>query len=247
MSGMSRFLVLFARGPAAQAREKGLASPDAEFLFRKLAAGWLEAAAAAGARPVVAAPPEDLPAWRRALPAGLDILWFPQAGDTLGERLEHSARRAASLGGNSVIVGGDVPPSATALRTAFEALEGGADAVLSPAADGGVSLVALLPEDLDLLGDIRPRRRTVLRELRRALKDRGRRVELLDSVPDLDGPGSLRVLLRTLPAGDSLRGLLRSVLAGLKPAAIQPRPACARPRLPAAPCGLRAPPFALAS
>src|SRR5262245_13142807 len=120
MSGMARFLVLFAREPLAQAREKGLASPAAALLFRDLAAGWIEAARGSGAAAIVAAPPEDLPGWRRSLRGRSGLLWLPQRGSTLGARLEDAARRAASLGGRAVIVGGDVPPSEETLRKAFE-------------------------------------------------------------------------------------------------------------------------------
>ena len=243
---MSRFLVLFAREPAAQAREKGLASPGAAALFRDFARGWIEAAREAGAKTIVAAPAQDLPVWRRALPGGLDILWNPQIGNSLGERLEGSMLRAAALGGHAVVVGGDVPPCRSALRNAYESLEGGVEAALSPAHDGGVSLLALSPQDLGLLRSIRPRRRTVLRDLLRALRARGRSVRVLDPAPDLDGPRSVRALLRRLPSGDCLRRLLRSLLAGVRPDE-KLRPASVPRRLFGSPCGLRAPPLALPS
>jgi glycosyltransferase A (GT-A) superfamily protein (DUF2064 family) len=246
MSGMPRFLVLFAREPRAQAREKGLASPAAAALFRDLAAGWIEAARAAGAAVIVSAPPEDLPGWRRSLRGHPGLLWFAQRGSTLGARLEDSARRAAGLGGHAVVAGGDVPPSEAALRDAFEALEAGAAAVLSPAVDGGVSLLALSEEDLDVLGRIRPRRRTVLRELLRELRLRGRRVALVEPAADLDGRRRLRPFLRLLPAGSTLRCLVRLLLA--RPVALDGRrPAFLASRGLVTPCGLRAPPVLLAA
>jgi glycosyltransferase A (GT-A) superfamily protein (DUF2064 family) len=238
---VNRHLVLFAREPARQAREKGLESPGAAGLFREFAAGWLKAAQRIGARLIVATPPEDLPRWRRALPPAQDLGWMDQRGGTLGERLEDAARRAAALGGQAVLVGGDVSPSKSALENAFEALEAGADAAVAPALDGGVSLLALPARDFDLLRGIRRRSRTVLRDLVGALKRRGRRVEIIAPAADVDGPRSLRALLRRLPAGAALRALVRSLLC-LQPR-MEPFPVLpARPRALASPSGLRAPP-----
>ena len=70
------------------------------------------------------------------------------------------------------------------------------DAAISPAPDGGVSLLAMRSADADLLRGIRPRRRTVRRDLLRALLARGRRVRLLPPATDVDGRASLRRLVR---------------------------------------------------
>src|SRR6266545_47979 len=131
---MNRFLVLFAREPARQAREKGLGSEAAE-VFRGFTAGWLEAARQTGAQLVVATPPEDIAAWRQVFRGAPDWAWIRQRGGTFGLRLEDAARRAAALGGHSVFVGGDVAPSASTLSEAFGAVEEGADAIVPPAAD----------------------------------------------------------------------------------------------------------------
>jgi hypothetical protein len=241
---MNRRLVLFAREPARQAREKGLESPGAAELFRGFATGWLEAAGKVGASLIVATPPEDLPRWRRALAGARDLGWIHQRGSTLGERLENVARRAAAGDGHAVLVGGDVRPSEFILERAFEALARGAHAVVSPALDGGISLVALCAADLDLLRGIRRRRRTVLRELLDALRERGRRVELVPAAADVDGPRSLRALLRRLPAGIPLRSLVTSLLSfrsGMDRLPVLPP----RSRALASPSGLRAPPAAV--
>jgi hypothetical protein len=198
---MNRVLVLFAREPARQARDKGLPSPGAVELFRDFARGWQEAARLAGARLIVAAPPEDRPAWNTVF-GGAESGWISQRGMSLGARLEHAARYAASLGGHAVLVGGDVAPSAVALLEAFQAMEGRADAAISPAPDGGFSMVALSAGDLDLLRGVRERRRTALRDLLRELSVRRRTVRLLSPAADVDGRGPLRALLRRelLPA-----------------------------------------------
>ena len=243
MRGMNRHLVLFAREPARQAREKGLGTPEAAELFRRFAAGWVEAAGRVKARLIVATPPEDLARWHRALAGVEGLAWICQRGTTLGERLEDAARRAAAFGGHAVIVGGDVSPSESILTEVFEAIETEADAAVSPALDGGVSLLALPAADLDLLRGIRPRSRTVLRDLLNALRHRGRRVELVGPTADVDGPRSLRALLRRLPAGATLRSLVKLLLD--LPSRMHRFPVLpARPRDLASPCGLRAPPSA---
>lgn len=209
---MNRFLVLFAREPARQAREKGLESGAAE-LFRGFAAGWLEAARQTSAQLVVATPPEDIAAWRQVFRGAPDPAWIRQRGGTFGLRLEDAARRAAALGGHSVLVGGDVAPSASALSEAFRAVEEGADAAVSPAPDGGVSLLALSRADLDLLRGIRERRRTVLADLLRALGRRGRRTRIVPPAADLDGRAALRALLREEKIPVSLIPIARRALA----------------------------------
>src|SRR5262245_3388759 len=120
---MRRTLVLFAREPARQARDKGLGGPGAADLFAAIGSGWSEAARRARATLIVAAPPEDLPAWRRRLGTGPGISWHAQRGATFGQRLREAARRGSARGARAVVVGGDVPPSLPRLREAFRALE----------------------------------------------------------------------------------------------------------------------------
>lgn len=217
---MRRYLVLFAREPAREAREKGFASPEAAVLFANFALGWLRAAHSARATLVVACPPEDRIAWRRALPETDDVLWTSQRGSSFGSRLEGTARRVARFAGHAVLVGGDVAPSVESLAGAFEALELGADAVLAPAHDGGVSLIGLHLPDVDLLRGIARRRRDVYVSLRRNLAERGRRVAVVGRVADVDGRRDLRALLRSdrlLPDLASLaRRALRFLLHGVR-------------------------------
>lgn len=238
---MNRFLVLFAREPARQARDKGLASREGTELFRGFARGWLDAARHAGARLIVAAPPEDRPAWNQVFSGAADRDWITQHGSSLGARLEDAARRAAALGGHAVLVGGDVTPSSAAVLEAFEAIETTADAVVSPAPDGGISLLALAPEDLDLLRGVRERRRTVLRDLLRGLSQRRRAVALLCPAADVDGRRSLRTLLRRFAIPVALHSRVREVLrvrvTGGGLVVLPPRP-----RALSSPSGLRAPP-----
>jgi glycosyltransferase A (GT-A) superfamily protein (DUF2064 family) len=235
-----RFVVLFARAPRREAREKGLDGRAGEELFGAFAAGWISAARRAGARVVLASAPGDRPAWRRALP-GADVLFVEQRGDSFGERLHGAARDAAALGGRTVVVGGDVPPSAELLRDAFEHLDRDAEAVLAAAPDGGVSLLAFAAEDLDLLRWIAPRRRDVFVRLCERLRARGRRVAFVASVPDVDGRRRLRSLLAWLPL--PLRQAARRALLAARCAFTEPRPLSLLSG-PTSPTGLRAPPAA---
>ena len=235
---MNRFLVLFSRDPGREARAKGFGAP-AEDLFTAFARGWEEAARRSRARLVIATPPEDLAAWRVRLP-GPEVLWMTQGGSSFGKRLEGVARRAATLPGRIVLVGGDVAPDGSALRTAFDALERGADAVLAPAADGGVSLLSLGASDLDLLARLAPRQGDVMTWLEGRLRNRGRSVARLDAAPDVDGRASLRALVRDFVNGD-IRALARFVL---RFRATLPRRTIRRLRARGLdnPSGLRAPP-----
>ena len=236
----SRFLVLFAREPRRQALDKGLAGEAGEGLFTAFADGWIDAARRSGAQVVVATPAVDRTAWRRRLPSE-ELRFLEQRGKSFGERLEDTARQAADLGGHAILVGGDVAPSPSILAEAFELLEGGADAVIAPARDGGVSLVALRREDLDLLGSVALRRTDVFSRLSRRLSVRGRQIGLVAAATDVDGRRRLRSLLRSLPA--ALRNTARKALSlaptGFRePRALSLRPERARPR------SLRGPPRA---
>lgn len=213
MTGMApRVLVLFARAPRREATDKGLASHSGERLFAAFARGWIDAAAHCGARVLVATPSGDRPAWQQALP-GTRFEFLEQRGDSLGSRLEDAARRASASGGHVVLVGGDVAPSGANLTAAFERREAGDDAVISPAGDGGVSIVSLREEDLGLLGRFVPRRSDVFSGLSRTLSARGRRIAVVAPAEDVDGRRELHRLLETdaLPSSD-LEALARAAL-----------------------------------
>jgi glycosyltransferase A (GT-A) superfamily protein (DUF2064 family) len=235
---VNRFLVLFSRDPGREARAKGF-GPTAEDLFTAFARGWEEAARRCAARLVIATPPEDLAAWRVRLPAP-EVLWMTQSGSSFGNRLEGAARRAASLSGRVVIAGGDVAPDAPALGEAFDALERGADAVLAPAADGGVSLLSIGVSDLDLLARLAPRQGDAMTWLEGQLRGRGRSVARVAAAPDVDGRRSLRAFVRGFVNGE-IRALARFVLR-IRPTL--PRRAIRRLRARGLdnPSGLRAPP-----
>jgi len=237
-----RYLVLFARDPGREARAKGF-NAGGEDLFVAFAAGWRDVAREVGARVVIAAPPEDLASWRFRLAGESDeVLWISQNGGSFGRRVERVVRETAELDGPAVIVGGDVPPVKAVLREAFDALGRGADAVLSPATDGGVSLLALPPSDADLVASLAPRQRGVAQWLRRRLSARGRSVALVASVGDIDGRRSLRALARDASQSPALRSLASRILCSQNLEAVAA--AAVWRRALDNPCGLRAPPAA---
>jgi glycosyltransferase A (GT-A) superfamily protein (DUF2064 family) len=210
-----RVLVLFAREPRREALDKGLNVVSGGRLFAAFARGWIDAAGNCGARVVVATPSGDRAAWRRALP-GARFETIEQCGDSLGSRLVDAARHAAAAsgGGCVVLVGGDVAPSAQSLAAAFELRERAADAVIAPAPDGGVSLVSLTEEDLDLLGRFVPRGADVFSRLTKALLVRRRRTAVVEPAGDVDGRRELGRLLRTATvSAPELEALARAVLA----------------------------------
>jgi len=235
---VNRYLVLFAREPRREAREKGFGAHGAD-LFATFAAGWLEAAQGCGARLILATPPEDRAAWH-SFSSAKSALWIAQHGVSFGERLAGVARQVSELPGHAVLVGGDVAPSRTALAQAFAALERGADAVLAPAADGGISLVALRYADAKLLATLAPRQRCVALQLKRALAARGRRLVFVHCVPDVDGRRSLGSFFRRL--GTALRAVARRLLdSRLR---FEPQSILSPALLSLPPSGLRAPPTA---
>jgi glycosyltransferase A (GT-A) superfamily protein (DUF2064 family) len=238
---MHRYVVLFAREPAREAREKGFGSSGAADLFAAFAAGWLDSAASVGATLVIASPPEDRSSWRRRTAGRPRVLWLAQQGRTFGERLEHCGRAAARFRGRAVVVGGDVSPDRRTLEEAFIALERGADAALAPSPDGGVSLVGLHPDDLDLLGGISCGDRDVFATLHRRLSDRGRRVAVVSDLPDVDGRRGMRLLVRDRACRADLAHLARRLLASRRFARPSSPARVLCPHGPDLP-GLRAPP-----
>jgi glycosyltransferase A (GT-A) superfamily protein (DUF2064 family) len=207
---VNRLLVVFARAPRREARDKGFPLERGSEFFAAIANEWRRAALRAGAAVAISAPPEDLRAWRRALAGRPEVRWIEQRGASFGCRLEDTARRAAALARYAVVTGGDVVPSAPLLEAAFGALASGAGAVLAPSHDGGISLLSV-PQDADLLAPITTRRRDVFRDLLRRLTERGREVAIIDRVADVDGARSLRAV--------PISGALREVASLLRRAA----------------------------
>lgn len=97
-----------------------------------------------GSRTQVAFTPDDAQTSLRRLVQNQDIEWFPQTGESLGDRLRHAFQRAFQAGASRVVVIGSdsptLPPSM--LIRAFETLAH-SEVVLGPATDGGYYLIGL--------------------------------------------------------------------------------------------------------
>src|SRR5437763_10297931 len=145
---MSRAVVVFARAPEVEAAVKGLPNEFAALFDRNVAA-WLRAARAAGATPVISC---ASPARFDAIAPEIVRLYIEQRGATFGERLASTAEAAFEFVFDEVVITGiDVTPN---LANVFEELAF-AEAVVQPADDGGVNLIALHAPERELLSAIR--------------------------------------------------------------------------------------------
>jgi hypothetical protein len=159
---MSRAVVIFARAPEVEAAVKGLPHRYAR-LFDRTMAAWLRAATFAGATPVISCAPNARARFSAILPE-VDRLYLDQSGDTFGERLASTSEAAFALGFDEVLITGIDAPVAQ-VADVFAAL-GRAQAVVVPAQDGGINLIALRAPERALLSTIRPRQRDVLARCR---------------------------------------------------------------------------------
>jgi rSAM/selenodomain-associated transferase 1 len=109
------------------------------------------------------------------------------AGD-LGARMAAAISARVAAGADAVVViGADCPAvSAATVERAFAALDGGADVVFGPAADGGYYLVALRRVYPELFTDVPwSSSHTLAVTLHRA-RSAGRRITFLDTEHDVD-------------------------------------------------------------
>lgn len=203
-------ILLFTRGPAAEAGRKRLLGDPArghELLGNVLERILHEAATVPGADLLVAAP-ISLPSCVRA---GV-VRRLTQSGSTFGERLRSALTEAFALGYDRVVVIGDDAPgvSASDLKRALGMLEGaGPRAALGPSPDGGFYLLGLNGFAPSVLDEIPwcSRRTASVTEAR--LRRAGFRVARIRSLPDLDDARGVEALagrLRRAPCG-ALRAL----------------------------------------
>ncbi len=92
-------------------------------------------------------------ALRRLIPAHFEI--WPQRGDGFGERLMHGARDLLALHAGVILINSDSPTMPLEiLRDAVAAVRSGDTVVLSPAHDGGYTLIGLSDFHQALFEDI---------------------------------------------------------------------------------------------
>ena len=132
--------------------------------------------------------------------------WFPQEGDSLGERMYRAIAQALGRGcGSCLLIGTDVPElKRESLEKAFEVLEE-KDAVFGRTVDGGYYLVGMkrpLREafSLDSYGHANVLEET-LEEMRRA----GLAVGFTDTLEDMDTPADLRGYRRRMTEDHALK------------------------------------------
>ncbi len=137
------------------------------------------------------------PEWRDAL---LGVRCSEQGPGDLGQRMLRAFRRAADDGcAGAVIIAVDSPTlPADRVRRAFEALDGGAAAVVSPARDGGYVLLGMAEPRLALLSDVPWGGSRVLAVTRARATESGTRLDELPGWYDVDDPSGLASLRREL-------------------------------------------------
>jgi uncharacterized protein len=140
----------------------------------------------------------------RLAPVRLPGSCFPQQGDGLGERLLQAFRTIQAQGYRAgVLIGSDSPhiPAKTVTQ-AMQALEQ-ADVVLGPSVDGGYYLIAM-HQPYDVFTDIPMSTSAVLRLTVEKAQAQGLRVQLLDTLLDIDEHADLLTLTRMLEAEPDL-------------------------------------------
>ncbi|HEU0188234.1 MAG TPA: TIGR04283 family arsenosugar biosynthesis glycosyltransferase [Gallionellaceae bacterium] len=123
-----------------------------------------------------------------------------QHGEDLGERMANAFEAALACQPYAVLVGTDCPAmTADYLRQAFVALDGGADAVIGPAEDGGYMLIGLRRLDKRLFEGVTWSSDRVLAETRERLAALGWRWHELETLWDVDRPEDMKRLACSIP------------------------------------------------
>ena len=135
-----------------------------------------------------------------------DFRLFPQAGDSLGERMHHALAELLVQGYRRVVLtGSDLPHlHVQALRQGFAALRQDADVVLGPSADGGYYLVGLARPQPQLF-DIPMSTPDVLRQTLERVQRLNLRHVLLAEEFDVDTIADLKRLKAHLEANPEIR------------------------------------------
>ena len=194
---MKAGIAVFARAPVpgrAKRRlvpalgEEGAADLQRRMTDRAVAAA---VAARAGSVSLWCAPDTRHPSFR-ALGARYPVRLRVQRGRDLGERMGAAMRHMLDRHPFALLAGSDCPAlGATAFRNAAEWLDGGADAVLAPALDGGYVLIGLRRFEASLFAGMAWGTDRVLAETRRRFVDLGWGWRESEPLPDIDRPSDL--------------------------------------------------------
>jgi rSAM/selenodomain-associated transferase 1 len=196
----ARVVAVLTRAPSSGGKTRlfsalGVA-PDRR-LLEALLLDTVAQAAASGAAVVAAVTPavacdEVRALLRQSIDRDVDVVAQPD-GD-LGERMRATMAQLFARGAAAVaLIGSDLPHiDASAIRAAFDVLDGGRDAVvLGPAADGGYYLIAATraPDIFDGVEWSTPR---VLDQTVESARSRGIPVHLVAPLEDVDDAEGLR-------------------------------------------------------
>lgn len=122
----------------------------------------------------------------------------PQGRGDVGERMHRAFARALRFHPYAVLIGSDCPALRPSdLRAALRALRAGADAVLSPAEDGGYPLIGLRRVSRRLFDGVPWGSSRVLEQTRRRLARLGWRWTELRTLWDVDRPEDVARLQRS--------------------------------------------------
>ena len=202
-NGASAALIVFARAPQAGRAKTRLApllgAEGAARLHARMVERTLRTAVAAGFGTVElhCAPRVDDVFFRR-LRRRYGVVLRPQGRGDVGARMHRAFRRALRSRSWVVLIGSDCPALRPSdLRAALRALRAGADAVLSPAEDGGYPLIGLGRVSRRLFDGIAWGSDRVLAQTRSRLARLGWRCKELRTLWDVDRPADVLRLRRS--------------------------------------------------
>lgn len=198
-AGPDAALIVFARAPVA-GRVKTrlvplLGAQGAARLYAHMVERALRTALAARIGPVqlYCSPGINYPYFRN-IKKRFGVCLRPQGRGNLGERMYRALRRHPG----AVLIGSDCPALRPAdLRAAARALRSGADAVLSPAEDGGYPLIGMRRASRAVFDKVAWGGAKVLGQTRARLRRLGWRWKELRTVWDVDRPADVARLRRS--------------------------------------------------
>jgi rSAM/selenodomain-associated transferase 1 len=203
MNDAGTLIIVFAKAPDAGRVKTRLApvlgAAGAARLQARLTRRALETALAAGCGTVElwCAPLCRHPFFQRAA-TRYRVALRAQGRGSVGTRMQHAIERGLRSHARVVLMGSDCPSLKPAhLRAAARALRKGADAVFSPAEDGGYALIGARRSSPRLFSGIAWGTCEVMAETRRRLRSLGWRWHELPQVWDVDRPEDYARLRRT--------------------------------------------------
>jgi rSAM/selenodomain-associated transferase 1 len=197
---MHSALWIFAKWPEPGRTKTRLSPPlsptQAAELSQALLLDQVRALRESGGLPwgIAFAPDEAEADFRAWLPG---VLLRPQGGGDLGERMSRVIAEELGKGSPAVLLlGADVPllPPELPVQAAEALLSNHADLVLSPAPDGGYSMIGIASPQPELFRSIPWSGPEVLALTLRRAESLGLRVRLTEPVPDCDSPEDLQRL-----------------------------------------------------